>query len=334
MENKALRWERTESFNMGLDFNFFKGILTGSVDAYSTSTTDVLVNRKLPTLTGFDRVYANLGEVRNKGLEFTINSINLKRSNFEWRTNLIFSLNRNKIVSITGEKIDVLDDDGNVIGKEEPDDKTNNWFIGQAKDVIWDYRILGTWKVGEEIEAAKWQQLPGDYRLQDVNGDGLLTDLDKQFLGYRDPRFAWTMSNNFYLFKNLEASFVLYSLWGHKVDNDAAKHDGKTRDRYNDWDIPYWTPDNQLDDYCRLASSPSQGVFYNPWFNRSYIRVENIAVAYRLPSNILNKTFIRDIKISFNIRNAGVWAPGWVFGDPEDETRAQRIFSFGLNMTL
>ena len=52
-----------------------------------------------------------------------------------------------------------------------------------------------------------------------------------------------------------------------------------------------------------------------------------------LPANILNKTFIRDIKISFNIRNAGVWAPGWVFGDPEDETRAQRIFSFGLNMT-
>ena len=57
---------------------------------------------------------------------------------------------------------------------------------------------------------------------------------------------------------------------------------GKPEDRYNDWDIPYWTPDNQLDDYCRLASSPSQGVFYNPWFNRSYIRLENVAVAYRL----------------------------------------------------
>ena len=334
MENKTLRWERTESFNLGLDFNLFKNVLSGSIDAYSTSTTDVLVERKLPTLTGFDRVYANLGEVRNKGLEFTINSLNLKRSNFEWRTNLIFSMNRNKIISITGEKIDVLDKDGNVIGKEEPDDKINNWFIGQAKDVIWDYRILGTWKVGEETEAAKWQAFPGDYRLEDVNGDGLLTDLDKQFQGYRDPRFTWTMSNNFYLFKNLEASFVLYSLWGHKSDFDAAKHDGKTRDRYNDWDIPYWTPGNQLDDYCRLASSPSQGVFYNPWFNRSYIRLENVAVAYRLPASILNKTFIRDVKISFNIRNAGVWAPGWAFGDPEDETRAQRIFSFGLNMTL
>jgi len=334
MENKDLKWEGTESFNVGLDFNLFKGILTGTIDAYATSTTDVLVNRELPTITGFDRVYANLGEVRNRGFEFTLNSLNLKRSNFEWRTGLIFSLNRNKIMSITGEKIDVLDSNGNVTGQKEPDDITNNWFIGHSKDVIWDYRILGTWKTGEETEAAKWQQFPGDYRMQDVNNDGLLTYDDKQFLGYKTPRFSWTMSNNFYLFRNLEASFILYSLWGHKDAFEAAKHDGKTRDRYNDWDIPYWTPDNQVDDFCRLASSPSQGVYYDAWFNKSYIRLENIAVAYRIPANILGKTSMRDIKISFNIKNAGVWAPDWKFGDPEDETRAQRIFSFGLNLTL
>lgn len=334
MENKDLRWERTESFNFGVDFNLFNGILSGAVDAYSTSTTDVLVNRELPTITGFDRVYANLGRVKNTGFEVTLNTMNMKRSNFEWRSNLIFALNRNKIVSITGEKVDVLDDLGNIIGQKEPDDITNNWFIGQSKDVIWDYRILGTWKVGEEVEAAEWQQFPGDYRLEDVDGDGLLTYEDKQFLGFTEPRFSWTMSNNFYFFKNLEASFILYSLWGQKDAVEAAKHDGKTRDRYNDWDIPYWTPLNQIDDFCRLASSPSQGVAYDAWFNRSYIRLENIAVAYRIPSNLLNKTNIKDLKVSFNIRNAGVWAPGWEFGDPEHETRAQRIFSFGLNLTL
>ncbi len=334
MENKDLKWEGTESFNFGMDFSVLKGKLAGSVDAYATSTTDVLVNRELPTITGFDRVYANLGEVRNAGFELSMNSININKRNFDWRTSLIFSLNRNKIISISGEKIDVFDEDGNVIGQKEPDDITNNWFIGESKDVIWDYKILGTWKVGEEVEAAKWQQFPGDYRLQDVNGDGMLTNDDKQFLGYKTPRFSWTMSNNFHLFKNIETSFVLYSLWGHKQAVEAAKHDGKTRDRYNDWDIPYWTPDNQLDDFCRLASSPSQGVYYDPWFNKSYIRLENVAIAYRLPMNIINKTFIRDIKFSFNIRNAGVWAPGWKFGDPEHETRAQRIFSFGVNMSI
>lgn len=334
MENKSLKWERTEAINFGVDFKLYNGILTGSIEAYDMTTTDVLVNRELPTITGFNRVYANLGQVKNKGIELSLNSLNIKRSNFEWRSSLIFSVNRNKIASITGEKLDILDKSGNVIGQKEPDDKTNNWFIGQAKDVIWDYKIMGTWKTGEEAEAAKWSQAPGDFRLQDVNGDGLLTDDDKQFQGYRTPRFNWTLTNNFYLYKNIEASFVLYSLWGQMSAYDLAKHDNHIEDRRNSWDIPYWTPDNQLDNYARLRSAPAKGVNYTAWFDRSYIRLENIAIAYRMPKSMLIKTFINDMKVTFSIRNAGLWAPKWKFGDPEDGTRAQRIFSLGLNLTI
>lgn len=334
MENKGLKWERTQTFNLGLDFTLFEGILRGAVETYTMSTTDVLVNRELPTITGYNRVYANLGEVRNKGIELSLSSLNMKRRSFEWRSDFIFSLNRNKIVSITGEKFDVVDKDGNVIGQKEPDDKTNNWFIGQAKDVIWDYRIVGTWKPGEEAEAAKWNQAPGDFRLQDVNNDGLMTDEDKQFQGYKSPRFTWTLTNSFNIYKNIEASFVLYSLWGQKSVYDLAKHDNHIEDRRNSWDIPYWTPENLSDKYARLRSAPAAGVGYSSWFDRSYIRLENVAIAYRIPGNVLNRTFINNIKISFNVRNAGLWAPEWKFGDPEDGTRAQRIFSFGLNLTL
>ena len=334
MENKGLKWERTRTYNLGLDFTLFEGILRGAVETYAMSTTDVLVNRELPTITGYNRVYANLGEVRNKGIELSLSSLNMKKTNFEWRSDFIFSLNRNKIVSITGEKFDVKDKDGNVIGQKEPDDKTNNWFIGQAKDVIWDYRIIGTWKPGEEAEAAKWNQAPGDFRLLDVNNDGLLTDDDKQFQGYKSPRFTWTLTNSFNIYKNIEASLVLYSLWGQKSVYDLAKHDNHIEDRRNSWDIPYWTPGNLSDKYARLRSAPAAGVGYSSWFDRSYIRLENIAIAYRIPGNVLNRTFINNIKVSFNIRNAGLWAPEWKFGDPEDGTRAQRIFSFGLNLTI
>ena len=334
MENRNLRWERTQTVNIGIDFSLFKDVIKGSVEAYRMSTFDVLVNRELPTITGFNRVYANLGEVNNRGIEFTLNTMNMRKSNFEWRTNLIFAMNRNKIVSITGEKVDVLDEDGNVISKKEPDDKTNNWFIGYAKDVVWDYKILGTWKVRQEAEAAAWNQAPGDFRILDVNSDGLLTDEDKDFQGYRTPRFTWTMTNTFSLYKNIEASFVLYSLWGQKSVYDLAKHDNHIEDRRNSWDIPYWTPENQSDTYARLRSAPASGIVYNSWFDRSYIRLENIAVAYRVPAGIMIGRIIHDLKVSFNIRNAGVWAPNWKFGDPEDGTRAQRIFSFGLNMTI
>ncbi|NDV59691.1 SusC/RagA family TonB-linked outer membrane protein [Bacteroides sp. 519] len=334
MENKKLKWEKTEAYNLGVDFRILNGILNGSVEVYNMSTTDVLVNRQLPTVTGYSRVYSNLGEVKNKGLEISLSSTNIKRHNFEWRSNFLFSMNRNKIVSITGEKSEVLDKDGNVIGWKEPDDIDNGWFIGQSKDVIWDYKILGTWKVGQEEEAAKWNQVPGDFILEDVDNDGLMTDKDKQFLGNKRPKFSWTLTNSFTLFKDLEVSFILYSLWGHKAAYDLAKHSDHVEDRKNTWDIPYWTPNNQRDDFARLKSTSAKGVKHSAWFNKSYIRLENVALAYRVPKRFFSKTPIDNLKVTFNIRNAGLWATDWKFGDPEDGTRAQRIYTFGINMTL
>ena len=334
MGNKKLKWEKTEAYNLALDFRLFNGRLNGTVETYYMSTTDVLVNRELPTITGYKRVYANLGEIRNKGFELSLSSTNMKQHNFEWTSNLIFSLNRNKIITITGEKYDVFDKDGNFVGQKEPDDKTNNWFIGQAKDVIWDYKILGTWKIGQEEEAAKWNQAPGDFRLEDVNDDGLLTDEDKQFLGYKTPRFSWTLSNPFTLFNDFEFSFVLYSLWGHKGSYNLAKHADHIEDRCNSRDIPYWTPENQLDDFARLRSAPAKGVDYSVWFDKSYIRLENIALAYKVPAKFLKKTPISNLKLTLNVKNAAMWAKDWKFGDPEDGMRSQRIFTFGLNMTL
>ncbi|RLD25310.1 MAG: SusC/RagA family TonB-linked outer membrane protein, partial [Bacteroidetes bacterium] len=334
MENRSLRWEQTKAFNVGIDYKLFGGILNGSIEGYSMSTTDVLVQRELPTITGYNSVYANLGEVKNRGLELTLNSVNMSRDNFEWNTNFSFSLNRNEIVSITGEEFDIYDDDGNVIGQKEPNDITNNWFVGQARDIIWDYKILGTWKEGEEEEAALWSQGPGDFHLQDLDGDGILTDNDKQFLGYRTPRFRGFITNNFKLFKNFEASVVLYSYWGHMEKFEMAKHDNHVEDRRNTWDVPYWTPDNPVDEYARLRSAPASGVAYDPWFDQSYIRLENVAISYTIPASVLNRVFIKTCKVYFNVRNASLWAPVWKFGDPEDGTRAQRIFSFGLNMTM
>ena len=115
MGNKKLKWEKTEAYNLALDFRLFNGRLNGTVETYYMSTTDVLVNRELPTITGYKRVYANLGEIRNKGFELSLSSTNMKQHNFEWTSNLIFSLNRNKIITITGEKYDVFDKDGNFL---------------------------------------------------------------------------------------------------------------------------------------------------------------------------------------------------------------------------
>jgi TonB-dependent starch-binding outer membrane protein SusC len=121
---------------------------------------------------------------------------------------------------------------------------------------------------------------------------------------------------------------------GQKSPYDLAKHDNHIEDRRNSWDVPYWTPNNPTDKYARLRSAPAKGVSYTAWFDRSYVRLEYVAVAYRFPEVVMNRMFINSMKASFNIRNAGLWAPVWKFGDPEDGTRAQRIYSLGLNFGI
>lgn len=89
-----------------------------------------------------------------------------------------------------------------------------------------------------------------------------------------------------------------------------------------------------MDDFARLRSAPAKGVDYSVWFDKSYIRLENIALAYKVPAKFLKKTPISNLKLTLNVKNAAMWAKDWKFGDPEDGMRSQRIFTFGLNMTL
>jgi hypothetical protein len=101
--------------------------------------------------------------VQNKGIELSLNSVNINHDNFSWRTTMNFQLNRNKIVSLYGDK------DAN--GKEK-DDVANRRFIGHALDEIWDYRIDGVWQVAEKDAAAKYGVKPGDFKIRDVDNDG------------------------------------------------------------------------------------------------------------------------------------------------------------------
>jgi len=147
MANPNLRWERQRSVNLGFDFSLKGGRISGAVDYYIRNTSDLLVNRALPNITGFASVVTNLGKVDNSGFEFSLNTENMKTNNFVWRTSLALWSNKNKIISLYG-KVPVTDASGNVTNVEQ-DDRANGWFIGRNINTIWDFRILGVWKVEE-----------------------------------------------------------------------------------------------------------------------------------------------------------------------------------------
>ncbi len=333
MENTNLKWEQANSINIGLDFSILNGLFDGSVEYYIANTVDVLVNRRLPDILGFDYVTDNLGKIKNYGFEVVLNSRIINNPGFKWNMNVNFAINRNEIVSLYGNMIDVLDDKGNVIGQREADDFTNGWFIGKSKDVIWQPKILGVWQIGEETKAARYGQFPGDFKLEDVNDDGKINNLDNQFLGYREPRMRWNMRHEFSFLKNFEASFMLYSYWGHMTTFNAAKNRENFPERVNSYKYPYWTPGTPHNDFARIYSAQGGAVF-DVWRDRSFIRLDNISMGYNVPNALLSKARVQNLKVFGTIRNVGWWAPKWEFWDPENSGPNPRYFTVGVNLTL
>ncbi|MCS4165854.1 MULTISPECIES: SusC/RagA family TonB-linked outer membrane protein [Sphingobacterium] len=330
MANLGLKWENKSSYNAGLDFSIFHGRLSGALDFYTATTQDLLVDRALPEIIGFNSVAANLGELSNKGFDITLNSNIMNRGDFSWNATAIFMLNRRKIVKLYGDMVDVKDSEGNIVGQKEADDVKNRWFIGQDPDRIWAYKRNGIWQLGEEETAAKYGNQPGDFKYVDQNGDGVLTDADRVFQGYTTPRFRWSFRNEL-RYKELSFSFFMYSNWGHFAEFNRAANNSNFADRSTDYALPRWTPDNPINDYARIGSK-NNGTNY---INKSYIRLENIVLSYSVPKTLLQALKIQQLRVSASVRNVAYLTKDWRFGDPEasgDPT--PRTYNLSLNLTL
>ena len=333
MANPDLRWEKTKSFNLGLDYTIKNGLIDGSVEVYRKNTVDLLVNRTLPSILGFASVTSNLGEVANTGVELNLNTRVMSRDNFKWRLSYNFYFNHNEIIHLYGDMVDVKDASGNVIGQKEADDITNNWFIGHSIGEIWQPRILGVWQIGEEADAARYGQFPGDFHLDDVNDDGKINQADYQYQGQTMPIFRWNLRQEFNVYKNFDLSFNIYSYWGNKGIFDVAKNRAGYPDSWNSYKSDYWTPENPTNSFARLYSSEGGAVF-NVWRKKSFVRLDNFTLAYNVPSALLNRFKISNMKLIGTIRNVGYWAPEWNFWDPENSGPNPRYFTFAVNLTL
>jgi TonB-linked SusC/RagA family outer membrane protein len=326
MANPKLKWERTSAYNVGLDFAFLKGRLTGNIEGYYMITKDLLIPRQLPNITGYASVMSNLGRVDNKGIEVVLSSVNLSSKNFTWSTDFSLAHNRNKIVHLFGD----YTTDAVTGTIKEVDDITNGWFIGHAVDQIWDYKTLGIWQADEATEAAKYSRSPGDYKLEDVNNDGYYTDADKQFQGYKRPVVRLTLRNNFQ-YKDFELSIKMYSYLGHYKNDYWLRNNEAFYDRSTYYNAPYWTPENPGNKWARIDSYETG---FSVWENNSFVRIDNVSLSYNIPKSFLSKFNIVACRLSVVSENHFVWAPGWSWMDPEEDEYTPSYLSFKLNITL
>jgi len=339
MANSNLAWEKAQSLNFGLDYAFFNDRIRGALDVYSSATSDLLLYKKLPVITGFEGVMTNVGNVKNKGFELSLNTTNIKTASLKWITNINVSYNKNEITSLTGEKVAKRDADGNIITDEngnpvmyEPDDISSGWFIGEDKSVVWDYKALGTWSLDEAEEAAKYHQKPGDFHLEDKNGDGILNIDDKQFLGTRIPKWFVTMTNNI-TFKSFDFGIVFLGKFGYIAPFNEAQNNSQGYIKNNNTAaIPYWTADNQVKDYGRIQSTAD--VPFSIYRSKSYVRIQNLALGYNFPKSILSPIGCSNARLSFNIDNLVVCTQEWDYGDPESYRELPRTYSFSIDVSF
>ena len=345
--NPNLQWEKSTAYDLGLDFSFLKGRISGALDFYLTQTKDMIMDQRLPSFSGFDHITTNLGQVNNSGVEFSLNTINVDTRNFKWNTSLTFSYNKNRIVHLYGES----DENG-----EEESDRTNQWFIGHAIDEIWDYEIIGIWQVNESAEAARYGQYPGDPKIYNnpandiVNADGSTSpyydDDDKVFLGQRTAPYRVSMRNEMTIGKNISVGFNVYGLFGWKASQDAFNYDRylnvdngggflEFKMQNQPWK-QYWTLDNQTTEFARINAIGSGGANHpHKYFNRSFLRIDNISVAYNIPSTIVRKINISALKVYANVKNLyDFHAREWTYGDPEIMSYSPRTFNIGFNITF
>lgn len=349
LANTNLKWERNSATNFGLDFSIFKGKVSGSIDVYNRTTKDLLVNRSLPTVTGFGSVLINLGEVQNKGFEFTVNTNNIQKKNFSWNSTFAIWANRNKIVHLYGATPD-YDATGKQIGVSEKDDINNGWFIGKSISAVFDYPIDGVWQTADAAKAKTFGFTPGDFRLIDGDGDGKYTIADKRFIGDAAPKYSWNLRNEFKIYKNFDFSFTLYAKIGQITRFNEATNGERNQglvfyDRVNFYQVPYWTPSNPSNEYGKLYGQRGGGITWNHFKKSSFIRLSNISLAYTVPTEITRKWKIDLLKVYFNVVNAGVFSD-WKYFDPEYHGNGNTIsggtniaptpitYNFGLNVTL
>lgn len=325
MSNKALGWEKSYEYNLGIDMGFLDERINGSVELYHKTTKDLILSRKVPSHQGVTSLLQNVGSVRNKGLEITINSVNIKTNDFSWTTNLNFSTNKNEILELYGDKVD---------------DIGNGLFIGQPVKVSYDYKFDGIWQLGEEEEALRYGSKPGYVKIRDLNNDGAIRpETDKMILG--DPFPDWTggMTNTF-TYKDFDLSFFIYTRQG--VTMYSGFHSNLMNDyydtRYNIVNIPYWTPERPSNQYP-AAGTPLNYVGKSFYKDCSFWRVGHITLEYDF-SSLTKKAGFSKLRGYLQVNNPFVftkydgWDPEWADQGCNSMPLNGVTYTIGVNMSF
>ena len=299
-----LGWQSTDQVDVGLDIGLFKDRITGSFDLYQQKTKDILLSVNLPQSNGAGSTLKNLGKTEGRGFESTLTfEVVRNPKGFNWSTDLVYFFNREKITQLTTPT--------------ELDNKGNGWFVGHPLTVIYDYKKLGIWQTKDASDGSLAKQtspvqIPGQIRVQDVDGNGKIDAADRQIIGNFQPKWEGGLTNRF-SYKGFDLSTVMYARMGMKVvvpylsgtSGGGSGFSFFNQGRSNQYKVDYWTNENPTNAFPRPDANAGVKDFasVNTYYDGSFIKMRSINLGYTFNSKSLGKTGISSARIYINATN-------------------------------
>jgi TonB-linked SusC/RagA family outer membrane protein len=283
--NPNLQWEKSQTYDGGFDFGFLNNRIIGSFDYYNKLSTKLLLNVQTLEVTGFSSAIDNIGSVRNIGQELELTTRNFI-GKFQWNTTINISHNTNKVVSLANGQSQIIIPNGF--------DVTDQIIrVGQPLNSIYVVRQTGILSAADIANHAAMfnNESVGDPKYEDVNGDGLITEADKQIVGHANPDYTWGVTNTFH-YKGFDLSVLIQGQNGGSVYSLLGRAITRTGQGFTD-NAPYfyadrWTsPDNPGAGRVSKAYSTFGFIANTDWlYSSDYVRVKDITLGYNLKSLI------------------------------------------------
>ena len=323
LANKEVTWETTHEVNLGLDFSLFKGRVSGTVDVYSRIIENILLSRNLPAPSGFNSITANIGKLKNQGIELGISTINVQRGKFSWKTDFVFDANKNKILETANGK---KDDVGNLL------------FIGKPVQVNYDYVYDGIWQTKDAALAGKYNQKPGQVRVKDINNDGFINAADRQIIGKRVPDWTGSIASTL-RYGNIDLYVMVYTRRGEQYSSVFDQSFMNYNQIYNQVKVDYWTPSNPS--YTHFQPG-NPGPYVNAIYyrNASFVRINNITLGYTFPHSILQKAGVANLRVYATAVNPFLFTsyngfdPEWTSQNTFGTAISSSSYLFGVNLSF
>lgn len=299
--NDNLKWETTYQYDAGFDLDLFNSRVNITADVYLKKTKDLLTEVPLSVSAGSEvsTIVQNLGQVQNKGFELGINTVNMHTADgFNWNTQFNFTINRNKIIDL-GKLVDENGKlvDRKIIGGYSISQK------GQPLGAFYGYVVKGIFQNQAEIDAAPSQPNaePGDYRFEDVDGNGTIDAGDRKIIGNPNPDFIAGITNTF-SYKGVDLSFFFQGSFGNRIFNqnrtlleNMVNPFNQSIDVLNSWKHAGQKTDMAREVYGDPNGNSSFSTKYLE--NGTYLRLKNLTVGYTFPAGSLKKIGVSSLRI-------------------------------------